>query len=628
MKKLYTFLILGLAPIALFAQLLTPQVDSIPMRDNKKLAADIHIPSGCNQCPTVLIQTPYNRMFYRVGLPLGIGQNVDSSAYNFVIVDWRGFYGSSGALNGVPNRGEDGYDVVEWIASQPWSDGQIATWGPSALGKIQFQTARENPPHLACICPLVAGPQFNYSEYYPGGVLRTEYVEQLDALGFGLSTTLLANQVHNVTWQFIENQNYYPSEIQVPTFMIGGWYDHNVEVMLEMFSGLQSQSPQNVRDKHKLMMGPWAHGGFGQAQVGACMQGELTYTEACGWSDSLARDFLDFYLQGSQNGWDINQSVMYFQMGENNWYQDNAWPVQTASPVKFYLDGNNGLTTTIPSTSGSSSTLVYDPRDPSPTIGGATLQQGLFQGPADQAFMVESRNDVLIFTSAPLFSDAIMKGPARIKLFVSSDRTDTDFVVRMTDVYPDGRSMLLAENIQRMRFRNGFTANDTSLIVPNSVYEINFELPDLANTFIAGHKVRIDITSSNYPRFDSNLNNGMAMYAAGDTLVATNTVYHEAIYPSHIELPLENYTSISEVQDMGSFALYPNPANDIVKVALSSTNTVELEILDVTGRRVHSHTITNTQSVDISTSELLAGTYFVRLRQQDKVSTQKLVVLK
>lgn len=628
MKKLSAILILGLLPFALFAQLLTPTVDSIPMRDGKKLAVDIFIPSGGGQRPTILIQTPYNRLFARAGLPLGVGLNINSSNYNFVTLDWRGFYGSSGALNGVPNRGEDGYDAVEWIASQTWSDGQVATWGPSALGKVQFQTAKENPPHLVCIVPLVAGPQFNYNEYYPGGVYRTEYVQQLDALGFGLSTTLLANQVYNVTWQFAENQNYYPTQIKVPTFMIGGWYDHNVEVMLQFFNGIQAQSPVNVRDKHKLLMGPWGHGGTGSASVGGVTQGELSYPDGAGWSDSLAIMFLDYYLLNTQNGWDANQPVIYFQMGENNWYQGATWPTQTTSPVKFYLESNNGLSTTAP-VSANSASLVYDPRDPSPTVGGSTLNQALFQGPADQAPAVESRGDVFTFTSAAFFADAVMKGAAKAVLYVESDRTDTDFVVRLTEVYPDGRSMLLSESIQRMRFRDGYSAGDTSLIIPNSVYEITIELPDIANTFVTGHKVRVDITSSNYPRFDANLNNGMAMYVAGDTLVATNTVHFSPQYPSHIELPLENFTTVSEVSKNDLFTLYPNPANNEVSIKLNIAEKAEIEVLDITGRTVYTETIpANAKQVVFNTSAFQAGTYFVRLKTNGTETSQKLVIMK
>ncbi len=235
MKKLLLFIIVTLFPIFLSAQVLSPMVDSIPMRDGKKLAADIYVPNNCSNCPTILVQTPYNRLFYRLGLPLGIGLGIDTIDYNIVVVDWRGFYGSSSAFVPQSSGGEDGYDVVEWIAAQSWSDGQVGTWGPSALGKVQFQTAREQPPHLVCGVPLVAGPQTNYLEYYPGGALRTEYVEQLDGLGFGISSVVAANPFYSVLWQFTESGSFYPNEIEVPLFMIGGWYDHNVDVMVDFF---------------------------------------------------------------------------------------------------------------------------------------------------------------------------------------------------------------------------------------------------------------------------------------------------------------------------------------------------------------------------------------------------------
>lgn len=148
----------------------------------------------------ILIQTPYQKNWFHFGLPLGVGTNQPNSNYAFVVVDWRGFYGSAAALVPSPNRGEDGYDVVDWIAQQTWCDGNIGTWGPSALGKIQFETAKEQHPNHKCAVPLVAHPMTRYEDYYPGGVYRTEYVEQLDALGYGLSTFVLGNQVKNFTW--------------------------------------------------------------------------------------------------------------------------------------------------------------------------------------------------------------------------------------------------------------------------------------------------------------------------------------------------------------------------------------------------------------------------------------------
>lgn len=260
MKKIIIWFLLNAAIIfpALSQMLIQPTfVDSVEMRDGKKLAVDIYIPdtSGGVAYPVILVQTPYNRLLYRtIGLPL-FGNNIASANYAMVIADWRCFYGSSAACAGNYDRAKDGYDLVEWIAARTWCDGKVGTWGPSALGRIQFMTARKRPPHLVCAVPLVAGPQYSYPEYYPGGVYRTEYVQQLDALGFGSSSTILAHQTHDYVWIYSEATNFYPDSISVPLLMIGGWYDHNINVMMDFFAGIRQSSFSNVRDKHRLLMG-------------------------------------------------------------------------------------------------------------------------------------------------------------------------------------------------------------------------------------------------------------------------------------------------------------------------------------------------------------------------------------
>ena len=298
MKTIISFSFL-LFSVFLSAQLLSPVIDSIPTRDGKMLAADIYLPdtSAAQTYPTILINTPYNRLFFQWGLPL-IGVDLVNSPYAFVVVDWRCFYGSALACDGNYDRGKDGYDAVEWIASHTWSDGQVGTWGPSALGKIQFMTAKQDPPHLVCCVPLVAAPQMNYEVYFPGGSAREEFIEQLDALGYGMSPLLYANTHYNFLWTFTEAETFYPDSINVILLMIGGWYDHNSDVMLDKFEALRTSSPVSVRDQHKIMMGPWAHGGNGIACVGGEIQGELSYPAATGWQDSLALRFFAYYLFG------------------------------------------------------------------------------------------------------------------------------------------------------------------------------------------------------------------------------------------------------------------------------------------------------------------------------------------
>ncbi|MCB0395404.1 MAG: CocE/NonD family hydrolase [Flavobacteriales bacterium] len=612
------------------AQVLTPQVDSIPMRDGKKLAADIYIPQGGGTFPVILIQTPYNRLYYRLGLPLGFQKNLDSSPYIFVIVDWRCFYGSQGACIAQPNRGQDGKDVVDWIAAQSWSNGKVGTWGPSALGKIQFQTAREQPAALVCSVPLVAGSQFNYEEYFPGGCYRKEYADQLDALGYGLSPFLLANPVHNLTWQIAEGANLYPDQIKVPMLMIGGWYDHNVDVMTSLFNLLKSSGDPAVKDQHRLVMGPWAHGGFGQAQVGSGQQGELFYPEASGWSDSLALAFLDYHLRGIANNWPSNANVTGFQMGDNVWETFSSWPPVTQD-LTLYLHEDDTLRESSPAVSSSSTSLQYDPRDPSPTIGGPTLHQDLDQGPYDQAPIVESRNDILTFTTPPLQQDVKVQGEVRVHLYMSSDRKDTDICLRLTDVYPDNRSMLVSDQVLRMRFRDGYTASDTAVMVPGQVYEVELTFDHTAITFPAGHRIRLDITSSNYPRFDANLNNGGAMYVAGDTLIATNTFYHETNRPARVILPVSDATigmnDISEPSVLPE--LFPNPAHHHTTVRWPYTiplgEVVKITCYDLIGNMVVTTSV-DQQHLKFSTEEFTPGIYLIRMEGSGKSYTRKLVV--
>lgn len=588
----------------LMAQFYNPSVDSITVRDGKKIAADIYIADSTQALPTILIQTPYNRLWYRFNLPL-VGQTLTQNHYNFVITDWRGFYGSASAYVANYNRGLDGYDIVEWIAQQSWSNGKIGTWGPSALGKIQFQTAKENPPHLICCVPLVSFPAMTYQEYFQGGVYRTEYVQQLDQLGFGMSTWLLANPFYNFQWQYVESSTYYPSSIHVPMFMIGGWYDHNIDGMISFFNAIRLQS--TVATQHKLLMGPWVHGGHGSAYVGSCQQGELTFDNACQWSDSLALRFFDYYLRNISNNWENEPVFRYYQIGDNEWRQSIGTEDILTNDMYYYLAPSALLTTNIPTAASSFDTLIYNPADPSPTYGGTTLRTDLLQGPYDQSQVVESRNDILIYSTQTLTSSLQIYGKPKVKLFVSSNCKDTDFAIRLCDVYPDGTSMLISDGIKRMRFRNGYTTSDTASMQQGTVYPIDIDLPYTAYTFLPGHQVRLDITSSNYPRFDNNLNNGLTMYTAGDTLIATNAVYMEQGYESYLSLPVLQANN-GLTTDLQQFIfIYPNPTSSYFEI--SEINNIKTIVLyDILGKE----TVVPVQK-KINISEMQKGIYTVKI---------------
>lgn len=636
MKHIFALLVIALFPALLSAQPLNPVVDSVPLRDGKKLPVDIYIPANWNAGPVILIQTPYNRLLFRWSLPLNTGINLNSSNYAFVVADWRGFWGGAQAsYAGSPSRGEDGYDIVEWIATQSFSNGMIGTWGPSALGKIQFQTAKEQPPHLTCICPVVGAPQFEYTEYFPGGCYRTEYVEQLDALGYGMSLFLLQYPVHSNIWTFgAENPNFYPDSIAVPALMIGGWYDHNIDLMLDFFSAIQTQSPANVQNQHRLLMGPWAHGGNSTASVGTVQQGELSYPNAFDWNDSLALLFFDYHLRGIANNWNSTPVVQYYTMGENTWSSSPAWPPAGVTPVTLYMHTDTTMDLFAPSTASGSISYLYDPNDPSPTHGGTTLRSDQVQGPYDQSDTVESRNDILTFTTAPLVQDATIAGAVTVHLEITSDKFDTDFCIRMCDVYPTGESMLINDGVYRMRFRDGFDAVDTNNMVPNQHYAVDIVLPNTSITILQGHSLRVDVTSSNYPRFNRNMNTGQAMYpgpvaTAGDTLVnpqiANNTIYTNSQYTSRVTIPALSWPmSVNEIAQP-SIAVFPNPAMDYIDVTCAENTNRTYQMVDATGRVVlEQKSAANVTRIDVST--LAPGVYTLMVSSEAGVVAKEIVV--
>ena len=549
MRKSLLFLLLLCLGYATHAQLAPLSVD-IPMTDGKSLAGDLYLPNETDTFPTILIMTPYGKFtFAQNGLPLGVQQNIEQSNYAFLVVDWRCRFASLDACAADSDNGEDGYDVVEWIATQSWSNGKVGMWGPSALGGIQFQTAREQPPHLVCCVPEVAAPHTAFLRYYPGGALTVERFETLNRLFPGSFNLVLANPFYNLLWSIVENGSMYPENIEVPMLLIGGWYDINVDQTMYLSDTLANSSPASPF--HKTLIGPWVHGGTGLAFVGSPNQGELVYADAAGESGRTALTFFDYHLREVDNGWEEQPRYTYYQMGTNEWRTSEIWPPQGGSETTLYFHENFSLSPDLPTSTVAEHSFIYDPEDPSPTHGGKTLNLNLLQGPYDQSGVVESRNDYLIFTTPFLEEDLVVTGKIRMNLFVSSDRMDTDIAVRVTEVYPDGRSILLLEQIQRMRFRNGYREDDVALMEPGTIYEVPMVLDDIANTFTTGNRLRIIITSSNYPRYNRNMNTGGEMYpdAKMDTLVnplvAFNTIHLNANHPSSITLPIASDMSVT-----------------------------------------------------------------------------------
>ncbi|MCB0781155.1 MAG: CocE/NonD family hydrolase [Flavobacteriales bacterium] len=531
----------------------------IPMRDGDSLQADVYIPAGVDSAQVVLVQTPYNKDLYELGLPMGIGWNVDDQPYIWVFVDWRGFFGSSNADPTGSTRGADGYDVCEWIVQQPWHRDRIGTWGPSALGNVQYLTMAEQHPAHACAVPLVSDPQQSYRSYYTGGVLEQARLNSLTLLGFGTFALVTANPYYNTLWQLTEASTWYPPTIAIPTLQIGGWYDHNLDRMLDLYAGARAEADTSVRDEQWLLIGPWVHGGTGPAFVGSAVQGELTYPTAERVNDSLAWRFFDHYLQDVPNGWEATPRVRYFELGGSGlWHTTNDADLGDPSTTTLYLDDNGGLG----SWNGTgSTTFTSDPADPSPTIGGATLSLQLDQGPYDQD-PLDTRSDVISFRTPVLSAPVQHTGRARLDLRVSADQPDLDIAVRLVDEYPDGRSMLITDGIRRMRLRNGYTQADEAFMSPGTVYSVEVELPFTCYTWQPGHRIQVMISANNAIRYHVNQQNDGPMYLPGDTNIAMITVHHDLQYPSALHLRGSNAPLGVVGQGAVPVHVHPNPASD------------------------------------------------------------------
>lgn len=593
-----------LTGVSAFAQL-TPTYDdiSIPMRDGEVLSADVYIPAGADSCEVILIQTPYNKNLYELGMPLGIGTNLDSQPYAFVIVDWRGFYGSSGANTSNFTRGEDGYDVIDWIIQQPWHLDRVGTWGPSALGGVQYQTAREHHPNHTCAVPVVAHPEQAYETYYTGGCLEEARLYQLDALGYGLSPVVLANPYLNSIWQFSASGSWFPQDIYIPTLQIGGWYDHNIDRMMDWYEACRNSALPSVQDEQWLLVGPWVHGGTGTAYVGTAAQGELTYQNAEFVNNDMALDFFDFYLLDSVNGWNATDKITYYNMGDDMWLTSNNATID--NPLADVLFLNDAGILSVIDNGTSSTSFLSDPSNPSPTIGGATLSTGLDQGPYDQVAL-DSRNDVVTFQSGLLYADASISGKAIARLNISSDQPDCDIVVRLVDVYPDNRSMLINDGIRRVRFRNGYSQGDEEFMVPGQVYTVDVELPFTNYTWKAGHRVKIYISGNSSTRWNVNLQDGGPMYQPGTGNIANITVHHDQTYPSYIHFPGSNTSlGVNESKNL-NVSVYPNPAQD--QLFIDGLDQPDFVLLNAQGQLVLEGT-----GNEINTSKIATGWYLLNV---------------
>jgi predicted acyl esterase len=509
---------------------------AIPMRDGKSLAADVWLPATPGRYPAVVVQTPYSRAMFRASLAARNDTGSwDREHYAYVVADWRGFFGSKKAGRAGPGQlGRDGFDVVEWTAAQPWCDGKVGTWGPSALGRVQLETAAEQPPHLVCCVPLVAPIGQHYDDYYEGGVLREAHVDKLDALGFGAGAIVRAAPLeHAAAWGIAESLDR-PERIGVPMFFITGWYDIGTARELDSFRAIVEHGGPKAREGSRLLVGPWTHMALDKA-----VQGDMSFPAAVGEAARETRLFLDSHLRGAtDNGWAARPRVRTWRCNEEGWIAAESWPSKHiarrelrlhANGVIAWLDGPGPNTESDEPARG----YVDDPAAPVPTIGGANLPAPhLTDGPRDQASLL-GRDDVLVYSTEVLEAPLRMDGAAVLNLWLRSDQPDVDVAVRLCHVLADGRTMLVADGIQRV---SQLKSRRVRPLVPGQAMELEVMLPPLAYTFPAGTRLRLLVAGSNWPRYERNPHTGEIHFDPAKSTPANVEILHDYAHAAVLKL--------------------------------------------------------------------------------------------
>lgn len=547
----------------------------VKMRDGTILQADIYRPKAEGKFPVLLVRTPYDKTGE---MPFSL----KAAARGYVVIaqDVRGRFTSEGEWYPFKNESSDGYDTIEWAASLPYSDGKVGMYGGSYVGATQLLAAIASPPHLAGICPNVTASNYHDGWTYQGGAFEQWFNESwttglamnsmrrrvessgdalagtavLPLLSYPVLTTpsseglapyfadWLGHPSYDDYWKRVSIEEHY-GQIRVPVFSMGAWYDIFLGGTLRNYVHLKSQAGSDAaRRGQRLLVYVGGHaGGSSNRRVGAVDFGERLPFD---FDETILR-WYDWILKGQSNGVEQQEPVRIFVMGKNEWREEEDWPLARAQNTRYYLHstasaqglaGAGSLTTATPA-SEKPDEYLYDPHDPVPTIGGplccGALPTGI--GPEDQR-PAEARSDVLVYTTPRLAKDMEVTGPISLDLYVSSSAVDTDFTGKLVDVWPNGFAQNLTEGIVRLRYRN--SQEQPELANPGEIYHITLDLAGTTNVFLAGHKMRLEVSSSNFPRFDRNMNTGEEQARATRMVKAKNVVYHDAAHPSALTAPI------------------------------------------------------------------------------------------
>jgi uncharacterized protein len=562
-------------------------------RDGVTLRADVYRPDAPGRFPVLLSRLPYNK--HLRPRPGDIDYFVERG-YGVIMQDTRGRFSSDGdEYYALIWEMPDGYDAVEWAASLPWADGNVGTMGQSYLGATQYLLAPSRPPHLKAAFPVSAAADFHQCwSYHTGGafefgwqipyaiLMARDSLERQDLTAPLLATLErdlipaptpfaqpLSDQAYRrlplMVWgdllrpvaRYLTDYLRHPEDgpywwainverqhanINTPMYHVTSWYDIFLRGGLAHFCGLRQHAmTAEARTQQKILIGPWAHR-FPYTSPTSQGTGDIDFGPNAGIAlhETQLRWF-DYYLKGINTGILEEAPVKIFVMGANVWRDEQEWPLARTHYTPYYLHsqgqanslrGDGRLDPVVPGEEPADR-FIYDPHDPVPTCGGNTLI--IPMGVQDQR-QVETRQDVLVYTSGPLTTPLEVTGPLVVTLYAASSTPDTDFTSKLVDVRPDGYAQNLADGIIRARYRTSRMI--PTLLAPGQVHELTIDLWATSHVFLPGHSLRLEIASSNFPRFDRNLNTGEDQATGSRWQTAAQTIFHDQRYPSHIRLPV------------------------------------------------------------------------------------------
>lgn len=524
---------------------------SVPMRDGVNLRTTVfQLPGGPK--PVLLIRTPLNQPEVEQ-----LAQVVMLTGYAVAIQNTRGRFGSEGEDVVFQSDGwgelQDGFDTVKWIAQQSWCNGKIGIWGYSALGITASMAGAAAPPELDCLMIGYAPSKAFGQVTYQGGAFRKSLVDGwLDEMGsVHMIPTFRENDVYGPFWEQFDIESRHP-HFQVPTLFVGGWYDTFQQGTLNNFAGIQVNGADGARGRQQLVMGPWTHVNRDNAT-----QGELTYPPNAIYESEITDtlEWFNHWLKGDDNGVDGEPAATYYVMGDvtdpnapgNEWRTSDVWPPESET-IAFHLRPDFSLSQVPAGADGDSSSFGINPADLLPTLGGFNLK--IPEGPFDQSPIEARADETLVFATVPLEEPMEIIGRVSAVIHASSNLEDMDLTARLTDVYPDGRSMLVCDGILRASFRES-DSNPTP-IVPGEIYEYEIDLWSTALAFNRGHRIGLIVGNSNSPRFEAN-----PVYAqlgqGGVPAEAVTTVFHSEAYPSRLLLPVTSDIPDTAVSDWAVF---------------------------------------------------------------------------